>query len=156
VLVAAFDQPVGVQQEPVAEGPAGGERGEVLLQAQRQRGRPAGQRPQAAAGAQQRRVMAAADDGQLAAGAIWARTAVTKSSGAQVRADGPADLARHVLQRGRGDRAAPKSAQHLPGEQDGRPGRCRGRPPMMTRIPCPVGVISYRSPPTEASRVAER
>ena len=49
VLVAAFDQAVCVEQEPVAGPPARGERGEVIVQAQRQVGRLAGQRPQNAA-----------------------------------------------------------------------------------------------------------
>ena len=68
VLVTAFDQPVGVRQEPVAGRPDRCERGEVVFQAERQGGRPAGQRLQVAAVAQQRRVMAAVDDGELAAG----------------------------------------------------------------------------------------
>ena len=46
VLAAAFDQPVGEEQEPVTGRPARGERGEVVLQAKRQGGRPAGQRLQ--------------------------------------------------------------------------------------------------------------
>ena len=66
--VAAFDKPVGIEQQPVTGRPGRGERGEVILKAQRQRGLPVGQRPQVAAVAQQRRVMAAVDDGQLAAG----------------------------------------------------------------------------------------
>ena len=35
VLVAALDQPVGIEQEPVTGRPARGERGEVILQAKR-------------------------------------------------------------------------------------------------------------------------
>ena len=37
VMVTAFDQPVGVEQEPVTGQPACGERGEVILQAKRRR-----------------------------------------------------------------------------------------------------------------------
>jgi hypothetical protein len=48
VLVTAFDQPVGVEQQPVAGRPARSERGEVLLKAKRQRGIPVGQRLQVA------------------------------------------------------------------------------------------------------------
>ena len=69
MLVTAFDQPVGVEQQPVAGRPSRGERGEVILKAKRQRGLPVGQRLQAAALAQQRRVMAAVDNSKLAAGA---------------------------------------------------------------------------------------
>ena len=42
VLVAAFNQPVGVEQEPVTGPPARGERGEVIVQAKRQGGRLVG------------------------------------------------------------------------------------------------------------------
>ena len=42
VAVAAFDQAVGVEQEPVAGLLARGERGEVIVQAQRQAGPVAG------------------------------------------------------------------------------------------------------------------
>jgi hypothetical protein len=95
VLVAAFDQPVGVQQEPVAGGPAGGEGGEVLVQAERQGGRPAGQRLQASAVAQQRRVVTAADDGQLAAGGDLGQDRGDEVLRAQVRGrwPGPSELA---------------------------------------------------------------
>ena len=58
--VAAFDEPVGVEQQPVAGRPGRGERGEVIFKAERQGGLPVGQRLQVAAVAQQRRVMAAA------------------------------------------------------------------------------------------------
>ena len=47
--VAAFDNPVGVEQQPVAGRPGRTIRGEVILKAKRQRGLPAGQRPQVAA-----------------------------------------------------------------------------------------------------------
>jgi hypothetical protein len=47
-LVAAFDEAVGVEQEPVTGPPACGERGEVIVQAKRQGSRLAGQWPQAA------------------------------------------------------------------------------------------------------------
>jgi hypothetical protein len=49
VLVAAFDRPVGVEQEPLARRPTRGERGEGILQAERQGGLAAGERLQGAA-----------------------------------------------------------------------------------------------------------
>jgi len=119
VPVTAFDQPVGVEQQPVARRPARGERGEVILQAQRQDRRPAGQRFQAAAVAQQRRVMAAVDNGELAAGVNLGEHRGDEVLLAQVRPDRAADLARHLLYRGQRDRAAPERAQHLPGQHDG-------------------------------------
>jgi hypothetical protein len=67
VLVTAFYEPVGVEQEPVAGRPGSSERGEVILKAKRQGGLPVGQRLQVAAVAQQRRVMAAVNHGELAA-----------------------------------------------------------------------------------------
>ena len=66
--VAAFDEPVGVEQQPVAGRPGRGEGGEVIFKAERQGFLPVGQRPQVAVVAQQRRVMAAVDNGQLAGG----------------------------------------------------------------------------------------
>jgi hypothetical protein len=54
--VAAFDEPVGVEQQPVAGRPGRGESGVIIGKAERQLGLPAGQRPQVAAVPQQRRV----------------------------------------------------------------------------------------------------
>ena len=68
VLVAAFDQPVGVEQQPVTGPPARGERGEVIGQAKRQGGRRAGQRLQAGPAVAGGRSMAAVDNGELPAG----------------------------------------------------------------------------------------
>src|SRR5438132_7815030 len=49
VSVTAFDEPVAVEQEPVAGRPTRGERGGVVLTAKRQGGLPVGQRLQIAA-----------------------------------------------------------------------------------------------------------
>ena len=120
VLVAAFDQAVGVEQEPVTGPPARGERGEVIVwaQAQWQVGAVAGQRSQDAASVQQRRVMAAVDDGDLAAGGDLSQRRGGKVLFAQVRSDGPADFARHLAQRGHRGGALLERAQHVPGQRD--------------------------------------
>jgi hypothetical protein len=100
VLVPAFDQPVGVEQEPVTGPPARGERGqrgEVSVQAQRRVGRLAGERPQAAAVVQQRRVVAAVDDGEFAAGRDLGQRRGDEVLLAQVRPDGLADVAGHLV-----------------------------------------------------------
>ena len=96
VLVAAFDQPVGVEQEPVAGRPARGERGELILQTERRGSGAAGQRAQVAAVTQQRRVMAAVDHGELAVGGDLGQRRGGEVLFAQVRSDGPADFARRL------------------------------------------------------------
>jgi hypothetical protein len=50
VGVAAFDEPVGVEQQPVAGRPGRGECGEVMCKPEQRGGLPVGQRPQVAAG----------------------------------------------------------------------------------------------------------
>ena len=95
--VAAFDKPVGVEQQPVAGRPGRGESGEAICKAERRGGLAVGQRPQVAAVAQQRRVMAAVDNGQLASGGDLRQRCGDEVLLAQVRPDGLADLARHLL-----------------------------------------------------------
>ena len=97
VLVTAFDQPVGVEQEPVTGQPVRGERGEVIFQAKRQGGRRAGQRLQAAAVVQQRRVMAAVDNREFPAGCDLGQQCGDEVLLAEMRPDGPADFVGHVF-----------------------------------------------------------
>ena len=118
VLVAAFDQPVGVEQQLITGRPARGEPGEVILKAERQGGRPVGQRLQVAAVVQERRVMTAVDNGQLAGGGDLCQRRGDEVLRAQVRRDGPADLARHLFDGEHGDGAAPEGAEHVSGKQD--------------------------------------
>ncbi len=115
----AFDQPVGVQQQPVAGHPGCCERGVVICEAQRQAGLSAGQGLQDAADAQQRRVMAAVDHGQLAGGGDLCQRRGDEALFAQVRPNRLADLARDLLHRRCCDGGPPEGAEHLPGEQDG-------------------------------------
>jgi DNA-binding NarL/FixJ family response regulator len=63
--------------------------------------------------------MAAVDNGQLAGGGDLCQHCSDEVLLTQVRPDGPADLAGHLFQCGRGDGASPEGAEHLPGEQDG-------------------------------------
>ena len=69
--------------------------------------------------AQQRRVMAATDDGQLTADGGLGQHRGGEILLTQVRPDGPADFARHLVQCGHSYRAAPELAQDMPGQQGG-------------------------------------
>ena len=61
--------------------------------------------------------MAAVNHGELPAGGDLGQHRGDEVLLAQVRPDGPADFARHLVQRGHGGRAAPERAQHVPGQQ---------------------------------------